>query len=154
MRLADLILLPVAGPIKLVIIEAKARASTDAAAKVVGQLLMYYAGALMLGESGLRFLREYAANNTERARSLTKISPKALTGGLSPGDRAWRAMYAGPCLRPEEIALFVALDGGSHRALAPTLTALSKHHGLTIGFCVVEARRVDCRIPIDFASTA
>jgi hypothetical protein len=135
--LVDLILLPPAGPTRLVLVEANASSAPDAAAKVIGQLLMYYAGALMLGEEGLAMLRSFARDNPERACSTSKISPKAVTGGLSPGDLAWDAMYRGTKLRPDEIALFVAFDGEPHRAFVPTLQALAGHHGLPIGYCVV-----------------
>ena len=135
--LVDLILLPIEGRTRLVLIEAKATAAQDASAKVVGQLLMYYAGALMLGTEGLAFLRRYAEQHSERSRSTTKISPKALTGGLSPGPTAWAAMYAGTRIAPDQIQLFIALDGEPHRAFVPTLRVLSEHHGLLIHYCVV-----------------
>lgn len=140
--LVDLVLLPEAGPIRLVLVEAKASSAPDAAAKVIGQLMMYYAGALMLGADGLAMLKSFAHDNAERARSTAKISPKALTGGLSPGDRAWRAMYNGDKLRPEEIALFVALDGEPHRALVPTLAVLKRYHHLPVGYCIVRNGRI------------
>lgn len=135
--LVDVILLPREGPTQLVLVEAKASAAPDAAAKVVGQLLMYYAGALMLGCDGIIRMRQFAEQQPERARSTTKISPKALTGGLSPGGKSWAAMYGGTKVRPDQVMLFVALDGEPHRAFAPTLRTLSLHHGLNIGDCVV-----------------
>jgi len=138
----DLILLPPEGPTRLVLVEAKASSAPDAAVKVIGQLLMYYAGALMLGSDGLDFLQRYAESDAERAGSTTKISPKALTGGLSPGRAAWDAMYGGTPMTPEQIQLFVALDGEPHRAFVPTLRALSRHHGLAIGYCVVKGGAV------------
>lgn len=135
--LVDLILLPQSGPTRLVLVEAKASDAPDAAAKVIGQLLMYYAGALMLGSDGLAMLQAFARDNPERARGTTKISPKAITGGLSPGDRAWNAMYHGPKLQPEDIALFVAFDGAPHPALVPMLQVLARHHDLQIRYCIV-----------------
>ena len=50
---ADLVFLPQGGKHKLVIVEAKQASSADAKIKVVGQLLMYYAGALELGLAGM-----------------------------------------------------------------------------------------------------
>ena len=143
--LVDLVLLPEAGPTRLVLVEAKSSRAPDAAAKVIGQLLMYYAGALMLGANGLAMLRAFAHDNPDRARGTTKISPKALTGGLSPGNRAWSAMYSGDKLRPEEIALFVALDGEPHRALVPTLAVLKRYHNLPVGYCIVRDGHVAVR---------
>jgi hypothetical protein len=134
--LVDLILLPQSGPARLVLVEAKASGAPDAAAKVIGQLLMYYAGALMLGADGLAMLRAFARDNPERARSTAKISPKAITGGFSPGDRAWSAMYHGPKLQPEDVALFVAFDGEPHRAFVPTLQVLANRHHLQIRYCI------------------
>ena len=60
---ADLVFLPQGGKHKLVIVEAKQASSADAKIKVVGQLLMYYAGALELGLAGVRLLKDYAAAN-------------------------------------------------------------------------------------------
>jgi len=134
--LIDLILLPESGPIRLVLIEAKARSSPDSASKVVGQLLMYYAGALMLGSNGLEILRDFATQYPEKAMATTKVSPKALTGGVTPPSKAWEAMYSGTRLTPSEIQLFIGLDGDPHRAFEPTLRAL-RQHGLNVGYCIV-----------------
>src|SRR6266540_1705343 len=45
----DVVLLPQEGPTRLVLIETKVATAADANGKVVGQLLMYYGGALMMG---------------------------------------------------------------------------------------------------------
>ena len=45
----DVCLIPQSGPFRVVLGEAKAASAPDAGSKVVGQLLMYYAGALTLG---------------------------------------------------------------------------------------------------------
>lgn len=140
--LIDLVLLPRTGPIRLVLIEAKASHARDAASKVMGQLLMYYGGALMLGSDGLDRLRDFASQHEEIAKGKTKISPKALTGGLTPPTKAWKAMSGGTLLKPDEIQLFIALDGEPHRAFAPTLRALSQH-GLRIGYCIVRNGAID-----------
>ena len=133
----DVMLLPTEGPVRLVLVEAKVSIAPDAASKVVGQLLMYYAGALMLGSEGIRALREFAVNYPEQARSTTWISPKMLSGGISPPSRAFEVLYRGQRLAPREINLFIALDGEGHRGLAPTLAVLREHHGLDIGFVLV-----------------
>ncbi len=138
----DLMLLPLSGATRLVLVEAKSSKARDAGAKVVGQLLMYYAGSLMLGTEGLRMLQEYARDFPERARSSTKISPKALTRGLSPQGKAWPALYAGTPLRPADLQLFVAFDGEPHRAFTPVLSTLSQNHGLRLGYCVVQSGRI------------
>lgn len=143
--LVDLILLPPAGPTRLVLVEAKASSAPEAAAKVIGQLLMYYAGALMLGDEGVSMLRSFAHDNPECARSTSKISPRAVTGGLSPGDLAWDAMYRGTKLRPDEVALFVALDGEPHRVFVPTLQVLARRHRLPVGYCVVHNGSISLR---------
>jgi len=139
--LIDLVLLPPTGPVRLVLIEAKASSSPDSASKVVGQLLMYYGGALMLGSTGLRILPEFAKQHPEKATGTTKVSPKALTGGQTPPTKAWEKMYSGDQLAPHEIKLFIGLDGEPHRAFEPTLKALSRH-GLNIGYCIVESGKI------------
>ena len=139
----DLVLLPRDGPVRLVLIEAKASGAQDAASKVVGQLLMYYAGALMLGSVGLHALQNYAVKHAERAQSTSPISPKMLSGGISPPAKAFEALYQGRPLTPSEVYLFVALDGEAHRALEPTLLALRKHHHLHIGLVLVRGSRIE-----------
>ncbi len=134
----DVVLLPRRGPVRLVLVEAKAAVAQDAASKVVGQLLMYYAGALMLGSKGVDALRAFARNHPEAARSTTWISPKKLTGGISPPPKAFEFLYEGTRLTPQEVRLFVALDGDAHRGLGPTLRALRDHHGLPIGLVLVK----------------
>jgi hypothetical protein len=133
----DVILLPREGPVRLALVEAKVSIAPDAASKVVGQLLMYYAGALMLGSEGIRALREFAVKYPEQARSTTWISPKMLSGGISPPSQAFEVLYSGQRLAPHEINLFIALDGEAHRGLAPILAVLREHHGLHIGFVLV-----------------
>lgn len=144
--LIDLVLLPATGPTRLVLIEAKASSSRDSASKVVGQLLMYYGGALMLGSDGLQFLREFATQYAEKATGKTKVSAKALTGGLTPPSKAWEAMYNGARVAPDEIQLFIGLDGEPHRAFEHTLQALSRH-GLKVGYCIVKNGKLSVEPP-------
>lgn len=138
----DVVLLPSSGSVRLVLVEAKAATAQDAASKVVGQLLMYYAGALMLGSEGLCALRRFAVERAEQARSTSWISPRMLSGGISPPAKAFEALYRGRRISPSEIRLFVALDDEPHRALEPTLRALREHHGLEIGFVLVRDGRI------------
>ena len=139
---ADIVLLPESGPVKIVLVEAKVSTASDAASKGVGQVLMYYAGLLMIGSVGLRHLRDFARNEPIKAKSTSWVSPKSLTGGLSPPDRAWDVLYSGDRLMPHEIKLFVALDGDAHRALEPTVDALRKFHGLNIGIAVARGKSI------------
>lgn len=144
--LIDLVLLPVTGRKRVVLIEAKASNAPDSASKVVGQLLMYYGGALRLGSDGVEILRNFAEQHRVKAIATTKISPKAFTGGLTPAKKAWDKMYKGTPIAPEEIQLFIALNGDPHRAFEPTLKALSCH-GLDIGYCIVRRGKIDFVMP-------
>lgn len=137
----DLVLLPHEGPVRLVLVEAKAASAPDAASKVVGQILMYYAGALSFGEKGIELLRDFALNHPERARGSAWISPKALTG-ISPPSKAFETLGTGTRLKPAQIALVVALDGPPHRGLSPTLGVLRSHHRLNIRCVVVQSGKV------------
>ncbi|PAY16355.1 hypothetical protein CKO51_27270 [Rhodopirellula sp. SM50] len=129
---ADLVLLPMRGPHRLVIVEAKLGHSQDAAAKVVGQLLMYYAGAQQFGARGLRLLREFASANDRRARSQTPKTLKTLSGGISPREAAWRELQKGRKLRPDQIRLFIALNGEPSLSLKSSLSILASQHALLI----------------------
>lgn len=142
--LVDVMLLPLGGRVKLVLVEAKVAIAADAASKVIGQLLMYYAGALMLGTRGLRLMRQFAIDHRDDALSTKWISPKALSGGLSPPKSAWGVLNSGRALQPSEVRLFVAIDGKSHQALVPTLTILRAHHRLEIG--LVEVQNGECEL--------
>jgi hypothetical protein len=140
----DIMLFPRRGRTKVVLVEVKHSTAPEAICKVVGQLLMYYAGALTIGETGLDLFRRYAREHPDEARSLKMISPKALTGGLTPPTTAWERIGSGKKLRPEEIALFVALNAQPHPALRLAIRRLRAHHGLPIGICV--ATRGGCAL--------
>ena len=58
----DVVLIPQDGPIRLVLVETKSTRAADAACKVVGQLLAYYAGALTFGLDELNMLRQFHQN--------------------------------------------------------------------------------------------
>ena len=80
----DVCLIPQSGPFRVVLGEAKAASAPDAGSKVVGQLLMYYAGALTLGSHGINALREFAKQFEVEAKTHRKnISSK----GFSEPDR-------------------------------------------------------------------
>jgi hypothetical protein len=129
-REVDVAILPIHGSPRLVLVEAKQGTAADATSKVVGQLLMYDAGALRLGTRGWRLIHCCARECAGLARS---APPKSLTmwsGGMRPPETAWRELHKGRKLRPEQMALCVALDGGPPTALPSTLEALAQHHKL------------------------
>src|SRR5207244_3651113 len=87
----DVMFLPVHGPHQLVLAEVKQRNSSDAAGKVVGQALLYYAAALNIGLDGLEVLRRYARKNQRTSRRALPKSLQMLSGGLRPPDD-WLAL--------------------------------------------------------------
>lgn len=133
--LVDIVLLPKDGPVRLVLVEAKCAVAPDAACKVIGQLLKYYAGALMLGSDVLIIMRSFAAN--DEARDTTK-KPLVRTTGISPSTKAWEAIKKGTPVAPEQVCLFVALDDEPHAALVSVIATLRQHHRLPIGLVVVK----------------
>ncbi len=138
----DIVLLPRRSTVRLVLVEAKATAASDAASKVIGQLLMYYAGALTFGPKGLSALTEFATRYRERARGQSRVTPKQLCG-ISPPEKAWRFLSRGEKLRPNQVRMFVALGGGDpHRALGPSLEVLRRYHGLGIGVVIVQDGKI------------
>jgi hypothetical protein len=140
--LADIVLLPNRrNRVRLVLVEAKVAKAPEAAAKVVGQLLMYYAGALMLGELGLEALRGFAKKHPRLARGTQRKPLPTLIRGLSPRPKSIEALFEKPCLTPAEIQLFIAIDGMPQPALHRTLQAL-RLHGLQIGLVVVQKKRI------------
>ena len=137
---ADLVFLPGRGRHRLVIVEAKQASSADTKIKVVGQLLMYYAGALQLGARGIRLMKQFAAHHERLARSLRPVSLKMLSGGLTPPDAAWAELCKGRRLQPDQVGLYAALDSPPGVALRGALRELAQHHGLTIGVVSVLGR--------------
>ncbi len=132
----DVMLFPPSGSAKLALVEAKHTSASDAISKVVGQLLMYYAGALTIGSTGFACFRKYAQEHPDRALSTSWISPKQLTGGVSPPSAAWAFIQSGE--KPEDVRLFVALNAPPHEALRTAARVLDQHHGLSIGLVVVQ----------------
>lgn len=156
--LLDVGLFPLKGPKKLVLVEAKVVKAPDAASKVVGQLLMYYAGALTLGLNGFACLRAFADSKCARcskglacrsafvdkkcARDTSRKSLRRLSGGLSSTDAAWEKMKSGKLLLPHQLSLFIALDDKPHKFLRAMLRALQRNHGLSIGLVIVRNHRI------------
>ena len=145
--LVDIVLLPKHGP-DLVLVEAKAANAHDAASKVIGQLLMYYAGALMLGADGLSAIVSFATNHKDEARSESKISHFKLTD-ISPAAKAWDKLTKGTRLAPKQVRMFVALDDEPRPALKIIIATLRQHHSLPIGLVVVKDGKPTVRLPAD-----
>lgn len=104
----DLILLPVAGPHRLVLIEVKHEQSKDTPGRLVGQLLAYYLASLRLGAEGLECLREFAAGpdaHSIRGKSLQMLS------GLGRGSKHkdLERLRAGQPLPPDEVGLLIVI---------------------------------------------
>ncbi len=136
----DVGLLPTSGPKKLVLVEAKSVKARDAASKVVGQLLMYYAGALTLGVEGLGCLRSFAMNKS--ARDTSKKSLIRLSGDKCRTEVAWASLSSGKLLLPRQLSLYIALDDKPHTFLREMLGALRRNHGLSIGLIIVRNGRI------------
>lgn len=144
----DVVLFPQTGsPFKLVLVEAKAASAQDAGSKVVGQLIMYYAGALTLGLEGVELLRKFAVDFPNEARSIPRISPQKVIKKVSdirhPNPHCFELLAKGISLTPKEVALFVALDNEPHPVLKPTLKILRDLHGLHIGLVLVRGGSID-----------
>jgi len=137
----DLALLPKRHKHKLVLVEAKHFANVEAGEKVIGQLLKYYSFALRLGDNGLRLLREFAETKTEIARSVKKTTPQQLCGGIYR-DLAMHQMELGRKIKPQEIKLFVAVDGEVEKSLHEIVSTLRTHHKLNIGIIRVRKNTI------------
>ena len=138
--IVDVMLLPLKGPHRVVLIEAKRSSSDDAASKVIGQLLLYYSGTLHFGVRGLKYLRRFATENSQKARSTKPKLLKTLTGGITPPDTAWQELQKGRKVQPSQIAMYIALDARPKSGLISALSALSSKHALNIGVLSVLAR--------------
>ena len=134
----DMMALPRRGPVQLALIEAKRSVAADSASKVLGQLLMYYSGALTLGANGLEMLRDYARQRSAGRATRGWVSPKQVTGGVTPPSAAWRALQAGRKLKPRDLALFIALDAEPRESLITALEVLRRHHRLSVTVILAE----------------
>src|SRR5439155_11738381 len=103
----DVVLIPQDGPIRLVLVETKAARAANAACKVIGQLLMYYAGALTFGLDGINVLREFARNFQNVALTIPRKSPQKVLhnvkGVLYPNSRCLELLTNGTSLNPNEV---------------------------------------------------
>lgn len=142
----DVGLLPIEGPKKLILVEAKCVKAPDAASKVVGQLLMYYAGALTLGSEGLACLTAFARKKSV-ARNTSKKSLIKLCGDKCRTEAAWAKLSRGKLLLPRQLSLFIALDDEPSPFLSAMLVALRRNHSLSIGLVIVRNRRIVKVIP-------
>jgi hypothetical protein len=134
----DVLLLPVSGRKRLVLVETKQSAASDAASKVTGQLLMYYAGALNLSMDGLDIIRIFAAEHHEESWMRGWISAQKMCGGVSK-EEAWKRLQSPKRnrLRPADIDLFIAVDGTPRQSLLDTIDTLNTHHQLGIKIVTV-----------------
>jgi hypothetical protein len=134
---------PESSPHKLVLVEAKSVRASDSASKVVGQLLMYYAGALRLGQDGLEHLRRHAVlpkaiDITQRPPGFTSAQKVTAVPVRTPERKqvAWDRLHNGTKLQPKDIALFVALDGRPKPSLCQVIERLFESHKIDIGVVV------------------
>jgi hypothetical protein len=136
----DVLLLPTKGKKRLVLVETKQSTASDAASKVTGQLLMYYAGALNLSIDGLDIIRDFAKEYPDEAWSRGWISAQRMCGGLSK-DAAWKLMQNPKKRRlsPADIDLFIAVDGKPKQSLIDIVDMLNTHHQLGIKLVTVES---------------
>lgn len=138
--IVDVMILPLRGPHRVVLVEAKLVNSVDVYAKVTGQLLLYYAGVLQIGARGIRMLRNFASMYPTHARSTKPKLLKTLSGGISPPDEAWREFQKGRKIRPDQVGLFIAVNGAPPFGLKSSLEVLGKNHGLKIGVVSVHGK--------------
>jgi hypothetical protein len=127
----DIALFPSEGLHRVVLIEVNMATVNDASDKVVGQLMKYYSQVLLLSVEGLEAYRNFALNEPNAARGKTRTDPQRVLG--DPNDEAWCELKHGRRLRPKEIELFVAFNGGVSPVLRQIITVLHLHHNLRIG---------------------
>lgn len=136
----DILLLPINGTKRLVLVETKQSTASDAASKVTGQLLMYYAGALNLSTDGLDIIRHFAKEHPDEAWSRGWISAQRMCGGLNK-DAAWKLMQSPKKrrLKPADIDMFIAVNGKPKQSLIDIVDMLNTHHQLGIKLVTVES---------------
>lgn len=132
----DIMLFPVSGRHRLVLVEAKRYSAADAPSKVIGQLLMYYAGALSLGMNGLDLLCKFAKEYPDEARGTNWISAQRVCGGIGK-EEAWERLQSGGKLLQEDIALLIAIDDKPRNSLCQVVSVL-RDHKLRIDIVVVK----------------
>jgi len=142
----DVVLIPQDGPIRLALVETKSARAADEACKVVGaQLLAYYAGALTFGLDGLNMLREFASKFPNLTLTKERTAPQKLVCNVRgvkaidyPNNDCFELLTKGARVRPNDIALFVALDDKPHHVLVALLQMLRDTHSLRIGLVVAK----------------
>jgi hypothetical protein len=134
----DLMLLPEGGKFRLGLVEAKCLKAPDAEAKVIGQLLKYYACAISdLGTEGVERYRAYANEQMCAAHCERPTTPQHVCNGKNV-----KCLSRGIKLKPEDIALFVAIDGAPSKTLRRIITLLRDKHDLDIGILRVSNGRI------------
>jgi hypothetical protein len=131
----DLLILPTNGKHRLVLTEVKQENNGDAAGKV-GQLLLYYVGALGFGRDGLLLMQQFA--QSPRAHDPTPKSLQMLSGGYRKGDD-WKALQAGDKIDPTEVGLIVGLAREPHESLLRLRDWLKRHSSVDIRIVVAPA---------------
>lgn len=139
--LVDLILLPKNHKHKIVLIEAKHFSNDEAGEKVVGQLLKYYSFATFLGQSGIEQLRKFAEEHEDIAFDIKKKFPQQLW--KVKRDEAFPKMEQGERIKPDEIGLFIAVDGDPERSLMQIVATLKETHKLNIGILRVKNNKIE-----------
>lgn len=141
----DLILFPKRGPFRVVLVEAKVATAADAGSKVVGQLLMYYGGALTLGLDGIDILRKFA-EDPSLAHTIPRTSPQKVVREVlkerCTNNQAFKKLQKGHRLIPKDVALFVALNNDPHHVLPPLIRMLRKSHRLDISLVLVRDGKI------------
>ena len=112
----DLLLLPSSGSRKVVLIECKRSNAPDADRKCIGQLLKYWAFALQLGDEGVTRLTNYAIHHSNDSQCTALTTPKKILN-VTKEPTEDNPLRNGQKLQPEEIGLFIAIDGEPHVAL-------------------------------------
>lgn len=137
----DVVLLPQDGSTRLALVEAKVSTAEDAGSKVIGQLLMYYAGGLRIGLDGIELLKQYSRKFQNEAHSIPRKSPQKVLlrvlGKHYPNLDAMELLTKGTPLAPKEIELFIAINDQPHHTLQPLLQMLRELHDIHIGLVMV-----------------
>ena len=139
----DVLLLPQSGPHRLVIVEAKRSTSLDASTgQVVDQLLNYFKACLLFGSKGLSLLAEFIKQEPSRAHDKNHVRPKELVTDGTKSPQVYSRMFEGEALSPEEIGLFIALDGPPSDRLRHAIATARGERNVDIGFAELVGRRM------------
>lgn len=140
-----LVLPPQSAQHRVVLVEGKRLDNDEASAKVLGQLLKYYAHARRLGREGLDRIRTTAGEAAVRGVSYARWSLARLLGAGGQDEACGLATLGEP-LGADEIALVIALDqygAKLHRRLGMAVLVLAgEEHRLPITVVEVVAGTV------------